>query len=85
MRRSRCGLNLHGLVNDADRIALNGPWVPSQLQQAKQRARDYLSQVINDSASHFSAFFDEAQLQQALHDPISKILKENIPIQLLLI
>lgn len=62
-----------------DRIALNGPWVPSQLQQAKQRARDYLSQVINDSASHFSAFFDEAQLQQALHDPISKILKENIP------
>lgn len=62
-----------------DRIALNGPWVPPQLQQAKQRARDYLSQVINGSASHFSAFFDEAQLQQALHDPISKILKENIP------
>lgn len=62
-----------------DRIALSGPWVPPQLYRAKQSAHNYLLGAINDSTSAFSLFFDETKLQQALHDPISKILKENIP------
>ena len=62
-----------------DRIALSGPWVPPQLYRAKQSAHNYLLGAINDSTSAFSLFFDETRLQQALHDPISKILKENIP------
>ena len=62
-----------------DRIALSGPWVPPQLYRAKQSAHNHLLGAINDSTSAFSLFFDETKLQQALHDPISKILKENIP------
>jgi len=62
-----------------DRIALSGPWVPPQLYRAKQSAHNYLLGAINDSTSAFSLFFDETKLQQALHDPISKMLKENIP------
>ena len=62
-----------------DRIALSGPWVPPQLYRAKQSAHNHLLGAINDSTSAFSLFFDKTKLQQALHDPISKILKENIP------
>ncbi|UTC53675.1 hypothetical protein ABH09_03160 [Treponema sp. OMZ 803] len=62
-----------------DRIALSDPWVPPQLYRAKQSAHNHLLGAINDSTSAFSLFFDETKLQQALHDPISKILKENIP------
>lgn len=62
-----------------DRIALSGPWVPPQLYRAKQSAHNHLLGAINDSTSAFSLFFDETKLQQVLHDPISKILKENIP------
>ena len=62
-----------------DRVALSGPWVPPQLQQAKQSAHNYLLGAINDSTSGFSTFFNETKLQQTLHTPVSKMLKDTIP------
>lgn len=62
-----------------DRVALSGPWVPPQLQRAKQSAHNYLLEAINDSTSGFSTFFNETKLQQTLHTPVSKILKDTIP------
>ena len=62
-----------------DRVALSGPWVPPQLQRAKQSAHNYLLEAINDSTSGFSTFFNETKLQQTLHTPVSKMLKDTIP------
>jgi len=62
-----------------DRLALSGPWVPPQLHEMKQLAKNRIFEAINAANKNFSTIFDEALLQQALHDPIARVLDEKIP------
>ena len=62
-----------------DRVALEGPWVPLQLQKAKQSARRYVAGIRTASQTVFTLASNEAVLQQALHAPLAKLIKENVP------
>lgn len=52
-----------------DRVSLKGPWEPSQIDEAKQRAITDLNSAIENTS--FSVFFNENTIQKMLHEPIS--------------
>ncbi|MGI5074223.1 hypothetical protein E4N71_01965 [Treponema vincentii] len=62
-----------------DRIALSGPWIPTQLQAAKQKAKNYIFDTISIADKKMPEFFNEALLQKTLHDPIAQALDGKIP------
>ena len=56
-----------------DRFSLKGAWVPPQITEIKRNAKASLNEAISNP--RISQTFNESTLQKALHDPISKELK----------
>ena len=56
-----------------DRFSLKGAWVPPQITEIKRNAKASLNEVVSNP--RIAQTFNENALQKALHDPISKELK----------
>jgi len=52
-----------------DRVSLKGPWIPSQIEDVKQKVITDLNSIMEDTS--FAFFFNENKIQKMLHDPIS--------------
>ena len=56
-----------------DRFSLKGAWVPPQITEIKRNAKASLNEAVSNP--RIAQTFNENALQKALHDPISKELK----------